>query len=211
MSYSVAKIFWRDLKHYPSYPNVKERRLIDVNFIVSNSSGSTSVIDLGCGDGYLLIALREFTGITEFYGYDISEKLLQQLTYRWGKTKGLNVDICDFVDVVEFPKTDLTVSMGMFPYIFNINDLESIINAVTSDTFIVRVPCTGQEEDEYIDTYSKDLDAHYSSIYRTKENYLNTLKKFYREVSVERSYSDDIESKYGTKHYYFTCKRRSYE
>jgi len=208
MSYTTAKDFWKDLKQYPSYPNIKERRLIDVNFIVSNSSGSNSVIDLGCGDGYLLIALREFTEITKFYGYDISEKLLQQLVYRWGKTKGLKADVCDFVEVAKFPKTDLTVSMGMFPYIFNVDDLESIIDAVTSDTFIVRVPCTGKEEDEYIDTYSKDLNANYSSIYRTKENYLSILKKFYKEVNVERSYSDDIESKYGTKHYFFVCKEK---
>jgi SAM-dependent methyltransferase len=207
MSYEIAKNFWKGLCNYPKYPNVKERRLIDINFVVNNINNSNSIIDLGCADGYLLLALREFTYIKSFYGYDISQDMLKSLKDRWGNWPGLETKVCDFTEDLVLPKTDITVSMGMFPYIFNDEHLNNILLAIKSNTLIVRTPCTSKSEDEYINTFSDDLKANYSSVYRTPNNYLNILKSFYGDVVVERSYPDEIESKYGTKHFFFVCKR----
>lgn len=207
MSYTVAKNFWSKRKQYPNYPNTKQRRLVDINFIINNIGDLDSILDIGCADGYLLIALREFTDATKFYGYDISEDMLKDLKLRWGLIKKLESKVCDFTKITDFPRTDLTVSMGLFPYIFDYNDLHNILVGIKSNTLIVRVPCTMKDKDEYINTYSEDLNSYYSSVYRTTSNYLSILNEFYTDVNMERAYSDNIESKYGTKHFFFVCER----
>lgn len=208
MSYETARAFWRSRSDYPAYPNVKARRLIDINFIVDNMNSPNSVADLGCADGYLLIALREFSDIDTFYGYDISDNLLSKLKQRWGKSKKLVTVVCDFTENNNFPNTDLTVSMGMFPYIFDNSDLMTILSNIKSNELIVRVPCTSKNEDEYINKYSEDLGSDYSSVYRTVDNYKEIFSKFFNSIKVTRAYPDEIESKYGTKHYFFVCKGR---
>ena len=167
-----------------------------------------SVLDLGCADGYLLIALREFTNAERFYGYDISSELLHTLDLRWGSVKDLNTKVCDFTEDIDFPQTDLTLSMGLFPYIFDDQDLHNILASIKSNSLIVRVPCTLNDHDEYINKYSEDLCSEYSSIYRTAQNYTSILKTFYKKIGRERSYPDNIESKYGTKHFFFVCEER---
>lgn len=207
MSYEVAKTFWCKRKQYPNYKNTKQRRFLDVSFIMKYIKNPNSVLDLGCADGYLLIALREFTEIEKFYGCDICENLLNKLKLRWGPDKNIETKVYDFTKDTNYPQTDLTLSMGLFPYIFDRNDLCNILQNIKSDILIVRCPCTMQTQDEYINTYSNDLGTEYSSIYRTTQNYLDILKLFYTNVHFERSYPDEIESDYGTKHFFFVCKR----
>ena len=208
MSYKISKGFWQNVKRYPDYPNTKQRRLIDVNFIVSNVTNLNSVLDLGCADGYLLIALREFTDAKKFYGYDISENLLHKLGLRWGKVKGLELKVCDFTNNTNYPQVDLTLSMGLFPYIFDYTDLYNIIANIKSNKFIVRAPCTVKDQDDYINTYSEDLLSNYSSIYRTTQSYLSILRIFYTNIYIEKAYPNEIESKYGTKQFFFVCEGR---
>lgn len=210
MSYEIAKNFWKSIKKYPNYPNTKERRLIDLNFILNNNTyiidNINSILDIGCADGYLLITLREFTNINDFYGYDISPEMIDLLIKRWGKIGNLNTYICDFTKNIIFPKVDLTLSMGMFPYIFEDDDLFNILKSLNTKVLIVRTPCTLKEKNEYINTYSANLKSEYSSIYRTVDNYINLFKKVFNSVTVVRAYPDNIESSFGTKHYFFVCK-----
>lgn len=208
MSYNVAKNFWKSRDAYPKYPNVKQRRLIDFNFIMNNIDSIKSVIDLGCADGYLLIALREFTDIELFYGYDISQPLLLKLEDRWGEHKNLITKVQDFTTLIDFPCTDLTISLGMFPYIFESKDLCNLLSKIKSKELIVRTPCSMSGSNEYINVYSNELESEYSAIYRTVNNYVEILKLFFRDISVESSYPDVIESKYGTKHFFFVCRER---
>jgi SAM-dependent methyltransferase len=207
MSYETARNFWISRDKYPDYPNTKRRRLIDINFIVPFTEEANSILDLGCADGYLLVALREFTDIEKFYGYDISSKMIELLVSRWGDYKELYVKSCDFSKRIEFPKTSLTTSMGMFPYIFNQEDLDQILENIISNTLLVRVPCSTDGEDIYIDKYSDELKSNYSSVYRTPENYKKIFEKFFSEITISRAYEDSIESKYGTKHFFFVCRR----
>jgi hypothetical protein len=151
------------------------------------------------------VALREFTDIENFFGFDISIEMLQSLKYRWGQRDNLHISVCDFSKDMSFPETDLTTAMGVFPYIFEQEDLEQLLNNVKSNTLIVRVPCSVEGGDVYINKYSDDLDSEYSSIYRTPDKYEDTFIKFFSTVMLERAYPDDIESKYGTKHYFFVC------
>jgi len=207
LNYSTAETFWRSRTEYPNYPNTKQRRLIDANFIVKEVSDCKSVFDAGCGDGSILISLREFTNIDTFYGYDISSALLDNLLNRWGSCCSLTTKIVNLSDFKDFPQTDVTLSLGMFPYIFNDEDLETLILNFKSNLLIVRAPCSVGSEREVINKFSEDLGAHYSAVYRTELEYRNILAKNFEVCGVERAYPDAIESKFGTKHFFFMCRR----
>lgn len=208
MSYKTAKDFWKYVDYYPDYPNTDVRRQIDIDFVSSRVENVKSVLDLGCADGHLLLALRSFIQIEKFYGYDISPGLLKVLRTSWGNRVGLKTNLCDFTKQIKYPNTDLTIAMGLFIYIFDYFDLYNILDSVKSQKLIIRIPCTMKNQDEYINTYSKDLSANYSAVYRTTQNYLDILKIFYANVHMKRAYPDEIESKYGTKHFFFVCERR---
>lgn len=203
----VALDFWKNRKHYPSYPNVLQRRLIDTNFVVSKSIGARSVLDIGCGDGSMLISLREFTEMELFYGYDVSTILIKKLLGRWGNVLRLKTKVVNLVGLEKLPRTDVALALGSFPYIFDNNHLHNILENIKSNLLIVRAPCTLNEDDEIINKFSDDLGSNYASIYRTVGNYISILSEHFIVSEINRSYSDEIESKYGTKHFFFVCER----
>jgi len=209
MSYETAKQFWTNRKSYPKYPNLNERRLIDVNFVINNINNPKSLLDIGCGDGYLIRVLRELTSIEAFHGNDLSEKLVKNFQDNWGKSmnSSLTLSTGSIFDNVILP-TDVTLSMGSLLYIFGANNLHKLVSMLKSDMFIVRSPCTLKEVDEYIDVYSDQLKSKYSAVYRTVKTYLDVFKSFYKYVEVTKAYPDEIESKYGTKHFYFVCNKK---
>jgi trans-aconitate methyltransferase len=205
----TAQCYWKTTAHYPSYPHLHTRRLADVNFIVSKLSSQKSILDLGCGDGSMLIALREFTDLSSFYAYDLSEQLLTFLRRRWGDDLRLKTCSTDFSTITQLPITDVTLALGSFPYIFSDNELLGLLSKITSPLLIVRTPCTLQENAEIINTFSENLNAQYAAIYRTVEHYTMLLSHYFLITEVTRAYDDSIESPFGTKHYFFTCKRKS--
>lgn len=207
-NYEVAEVFWTNKKDYPAFPNTLKRRLIDVNFVVNKVLDMSSVLDLGCGDGALLLSLREFTELKKFYGYDISSGLLKILKNKWGKYPGLITKAGDFIKYKKFPKVDLTLSFGAFPFIFEETDLHNLLEKITSDILIVRSPCTLLKDDEIINKYSEELNEQYASIYRTPGSYISILSEHFTVCEIHRAYPDKIESKYGTKHFFFVCRRR---
>jgi len=209
-NYEVAKRFWQSREDYPNYPNTLQRRFIDTSYVLPWVVDAKSLVDLGCGDGSMIIVLREFTKINTFFAFDISQKLLDRLVVKYGNYEDDAILIAKASDFTksEFPKADATISMGSFLYVFEYEDLNNILANIRSNTFIVRVPCTMKSQDEYINTYSEDLGSDYSAVYRTTSNYFSIFSKYFTKVHMERAYSDDIESKYGTKHYFFRCDRR---
>jgi SAM-dependent methyltransferase len=201
----AAKTFWEASGFYPSYPFIKERRKYELDYLLEHIPNETeSLLDLGCGNGSTTILLRELTYIKKFYCYDISTEMLntigenrdsELITQRWD---GNNQEY-------DFPAADVTISMNMFPYIFDDAILESIIANVQSDVFLVRVTCDSARLE--IEKYSADLGKHYAACYRTPIEYLKILDKYYTNVTVTRAFPDEIESHYGSKQYFFTCKR----
>lgn len=206
----TALNFWRSREHYPDYPNTLQRRFIDTNFIINRISGLKSILDLGCGDGAMLLALREFTELEHFYGYDVSAELLSKLSRRWGDWQGLTAEVVDIVQLTSLPATDVVISMGMFPYVFEEAQLLHLLEIINSDLLIVRTPCTLKKEDECINKYSEDLGANYAAIYRTVENCKSILSQKFEVTQIDRSYPNEIESKYDTKQFFFVCKKRGH-
>jgi SAM-dependent methyltransferase len=206
-NYKTALDFWEKRKRYPNYPNTLQRRLIDTNFVVSKSADANSVLDIGCGEGSMLLSLREFTKIELFYGYDISPSLIKRLVDRWGNVPGLKVKIVNLIILRELPMTDITLALGSWPYIFDDDHLHKILGNIKSNLLIVRAPCTLGKDDEIINKFSEDLGENYASIYRTRDNYISILSKHFSVCEVSRAYPDEIESKYGTKHFFFVAKK----
>lgn len=203
--YKTAKKFWTHRVDYPNYPYVLHRRLIDVNYVVQRTQELSSILDLGCGDGSLLLSLREFTRIKKYYGYDISRKLLNILKNKWGKYPGLIVKETDFIHD-KLPKVDVITSFGSFSYVFEDKQLHAVLENVNSSLLIVRASCTLKKENEVINKFSEELGAEYACIYRTVNNYMAILSDHFIVSEVDRAYSDEIESKYGTKHFFFVCR-----
>lgn len=204
--YDTAKKFWTDRVDYPNYPYVLHRRLIDLNYVAQRTRSLNSILDLGCGDGSLLLSLREVTQIRKFYGYDISNNLLNMLKNKWGDSPGLTVKETDFL-CDNLPEVDATTSLGSFSYVFEDQQLHDVLNNVNSSLLIVRASCTLKKENELIKTFSQDLGAEYASIYRTVNNLISILNEHFIVSEVDRAYPDEIESKYDTKHFFFLCKR----
>ena len=203
----VAYNFWTSKEKYPDYPHVLKRRLIDVAHVAPLVQDAQSVLDIGCADGYMLVALREFTKISKFYAYDLSENLLTLLRNKWGNYRFLETKATDLLSVSIFPSVDVTLSLGAFPYIFNDDKLRSMVSRIQSNCFIVRTPCSTDTERIVINKYSEDLGEQYASVYRTVDEYVNVLAEYYNVEDIFRAYPDEIESKYGTKQYFFVCER----
>ena len=201
MSYEVAKKFWGTINDYPDYPHLLKRRFIDLSFILDYIGESKSILDIGCADCSMLILLRELTTLENLYGVDISRKMMRI-------SPEIKLDVIDVTKDVKFPKTDITICFGMFPYIFDKEHLNNIISNIKSDLFLVRAPCTLKEEDEYINKFSTELNKDYSAIYRKPSSYIKVFLRFFDNIRTMRSYPDELEGKYGTKHYYFICRKK---
>jgi hypothetical protein len=108
-------------------------------------------------------------------------------------------------DKLEFPDTDVSICMNMFPYVFTDEKLSEIVANLKSDLFITRISCDTDRIE--INKFSDDLGRDYSAVYRTVDECVKVFGKHYKEVKVTRAYPDNIESKYNTKQYFFICKR----
>lgn len=200
-----ATAFWEDQKFYPSYQFIKERRKYEIDTLLNHIPIDTkSLLDLGCGNGSTTILLRELTHIKEYHCYDISEGMLS--TIGGTRDSELIVEVFDANDSdYVLPKTDVTICMNMFPYVFDDKRLEYLIKEINSDLFITRITCN--DERLIINSFSEDLGRDYSAIYRTVPEYFEALHVVYPIIEVFRAYPDEIESKYNSKQYFFICKR----
>lgn len=200
MSYEVSKKFWRMINTYPDYPHLLKRRFLDLVCILGNIKNAESILDIGCADCSMLILLQELTPIKRFYGIDISNTMMRT-------RPGLILQVADLTQEYNLPKTDVTTCFGMFPYIFEKEDMCNILKNIKSDLFLVRAPCTSHKIDEYINKFSVELNNEYSAIYRTVDSYKKIFSSVFNVIETLRAYPDEIEGNYGTKHYYFICRK----
>ncbi len=201
----VSKTFWEGTEFYPSYPFVKERRAYEMNYLLKHiPTNAESLLDLGCGNGSTTIILRELTYIKKYFCYDIGPGMLA--TIGGNRDSELITKVWDANDGdFNFPEADVTISMNMFPCIFDDEAVENIIKNIKSDIFLVRITC--EKERLEINKFSEDLGHNFAACYRTVMDYADIMNKYFTEVEITRAFPDEIESKYGSKQYFFTCKR----
>ena len=203
----VAEAFWQTRREYPPVIHNFQRRYLELGIILDYIDGIESILDLGCGEGYILLLLRELTDIKLYYGYDISQIFINNLIDRWGNYAGLNAHVVNYTTTNKFPVADMSICMGSMLYIFDDNALKHMLKNLKSKMFICRVPCSMDDRVE-IDKFSKEFDANYAAVYRTIPEYIDMLSESFEIKSIDRCYPDDIESKHGTKQFFFVCKRR---
>ena len=68
----VAAKFWETRCEYPPVIHNFQRRYLDLGIILDYIDGVESILDLGCGEGQVLLMLRELTAIKDYHGYDLS-------------------------------------------------------------------------------------------------------------------------------------------
>jgi len=196
-----SKQFWKKQKEYPDFGNTKERRLYELNYLVPHLKKTKSILDLGCGDGSLIKCLMELTDIKKYYAYDISNNLMKHIPDKVTKKE---YDIYSFESL---PKTEVTIMSGVSYCIFEDDIIENLLNNIESDILYIRDPLTLKNKRENIRTYSKKLKSEYAACYRTISEYIKMLKNW-KITEINRIYPDSIESKFGTKQFYFKCIRK---
>ena len=93
---------------------------------------------------------------------------------------------------------------AVLPYLFEDDEVHALLRQISSPLLFVRSPCGN---DERVDTFSEELQARYKSRYRSVEQIESLLREHYTDVTSDRVYPDEIESKFGTKQWYFTARR----
>ena len=188
----------------------KVRRLRDLNFIAERTAGAESIIDIGCGDGGTMMALREVSGISEFHMWDQSRPFIRELRRRWGRHPArLHARAADLSrnPLPAIPETDVAVLLGVTPYLFSDVDVHRLLDALPAKKVILRSPCTMLPEDEVVSTYSEALGAEYAAIYRTVPNLTAMLGRRHNILESGRIWPDEIESKFGTRQFVFVLAR----
>lgn len=203
----TAEKFWKNREKYPPVIYNFQRRYLDIGVIIENITNVNSILDLGCGEGQVLLILRELTDIKNYYGYDLSSVFIKNLINRWGNWSGLRTKIINFTTFDEFPKTDMCVCMGVLLYIYSDILLKDMFKCIKSKVFIVRAPCSLDDRLE-IDKFSEEFEENYAAVYRTIPEYISILSESFDIKSIDRCYPDEIESKYGSKQYFFVCENR---
>ncbi len=205
---NTAEKFWKTRKKYPPVTCNYQRRYLDLGMILNHINGVNSVLDLGCGEGQVLLMLRELTNINKYYAYDLSQIFISNLIKRWGYCSKLKAHTVNFTTTVDFPKTDMCICMGVMLYVLDDNDLKHMLSNIKSKKFICRVPCNLGVDRIEIDKFSKDYGDNYAAVYRTIPEYISILSEYFNIKSIDRCYPDEIESKYGSKQFFFVCERK---
>jgi hypothetical protein len=203
----TAKRFWRNQAAYPHWDDTKIRRYYDVQFIVPRLGAAETYCDAGCGDGGTALAIREVSNIKHFYLYDQSTAFISGIKRLWGDSPvQLTAEVRELP--APLPKSDVVALFGVLPFLFDDEQLASWLGSIPSDRLLIRTPCTMLAEDELIDTHSEALGAQYAALYRTLPNTLAILGTHFTAEEVMRIWPDEIESKFGTKQFVFSCRRR---
>lgn len=202
---NTAHNFWNSSINYPSYnAPIEKRREYEVDYLLKHLNSTKTLLDLACGDGSLVKILQIKTNIEHFFCYDFSETLLDNITCSDSITK-CNYDV--ITSNTELPVSDATICAGLLPFIFKDQDILNLLSKIKSDILLIRAPCSIDGDNILVDGFSQDLNRNYSSLYRTVENVSKLLSRYFKVNSVSRIYPDELESKYGTKQFYFHCSK----
>jgi SAM-dependent methyltransferase len=198
MMKNTAHQFWKNATEYPNFDNVKQRRFCEINYLVPRITGK-SILDLGCGDGSLLNCLINLVDFDKVYGFDLSENLIKNLH------PSINKKVFDFYSYCEsdLPVVENTILSSSIQYIFDDSIVLKLLSDLKTKKIFIRSTCTLSKNRILVDSYSDALRDNYSCVYRTVPEIIDILQENYTLECIDRVYPDNIESKFGTKQFYF--------
>ena len=201
----TAEKFWKTRTEYPPVIHNYRRHYLDLGIVLDYIDGVDSILDLGCGEGQMLLMLRELTDIQIYYGYDLSQIFISNLINRWGDHPGLEARTLNFSKNTS-PSVDMCICMGAMLYVSD-DDFRYILSNIKSRLFICRVPCALNNR-VTIDKFSEEFNDNYAAVYRTIPEYMSILSEFFSIKTIDRCYPDEIESEYGSKQFFFVCTNK---
>ncbi len=199
-----AAKFWKGKQKYPYGPVIKRRRLHELDLLAPKLDGVRSLIDIGCGDGALIKCLQQLTGVETFHAWDINPAPLTDI-------KGIRpkaFDIYDSADIL--PSVDFAIFAGVAPFVFEDDVLKRFLADVAeaSPRLYLRAPCSMTGQAIKVAKFSEELGEDYFSFYRTPQQIEAMLFAHWSMIEHGRSYPDEIESRHGTKQFYWLCGRK---
>lgn len=199
----TAKAFWRTRLAYPEYGTIKVRRRQELATLLPmiDRARARSVLDIGCGDGSTMACIRALTDVEKVTGCDISANLAG------AHPGGGEFFIYDATAGGYLPHAEFAICAGVLPFIFEDSQVDRLLSKIQSPTIYVRAPCSIGGDDIHVNGYSEKLGAEYSSVYRTRDHVSSLLDGRFETIQHGRSYTDDIESEFGTKQFYWLCER----
>ena len=198
MSTETARSYWQSQQQYP-FAFTRRRRLFELDYLVPRLQRveGNRLLDLGCGDGSLLECLLRLTDFDEFHGYDVAAALLQQIDPR------VTTKVYDITRPGPLPEVDATIVAGVIQYVFDDDTIDRLLARVTSPVVWIRSTCTLRGRREEVENDG------YASCYRTVPETFELIARHFEVTAVDRIYPDEIESKFGTKQFYFEGRRRT--
>jgi SAM-dependent methyltransferase len=198
MTTETARAYWQAQQHYP-FEFTRRRRIHELDYLVPrlHRVQGKRLLDLGCGDGSLLECLLRLTDFEEFHGYDVAAGLLANIDPR------VHTRVYDITRPGPLPVVDATIIAGVIQYVFDDAVVDELLSRITSSVVWIRSTCTLQPAREEV------VDGDYASCYRTVPETHELIARHFAVVSIDRVYPDEIESKFGTKQFYFEGRRRA--
>jgi 2-polyprenyl-3-methyl-5-hydroxy-6-metoxy-1,4-benzoquinol methylase len=198
MSTEIASSYWKGQGQYP-FDFTRRRRLHELNYLVPrlNEIEGRRLLDLGCGDGSLLECLLRLTDFEEFYGVDIAADLMRDIDPR------VKTSVFDIASPSPLPEVDALICAGVIQYVFDDTTVADLFGRLKAPVIWVRSTCTLKPERENVHR------GDYASSYRTVPETHALISEHFEVTAVDRVYPDEVESKFGTKQFYFEARQRA--
>lgn len=171
------------------------------------------VLDLGCGAGRWAQVIAPF--VSHYLGIDFSEPLLEAARARVQKAEfqTMNIAVFEPGKLAVQPPFTLVICSGILAYI-NDSDVKALFRHVSRITaeqsrLYIREPVAKDRRLTLNRYWSEELQAYYSAVYRTSEDYID----FFKELNGFRLHRDStpfpphLQNRTETEQRYFILKR----
>ena len=111
--------------------------------------------------------------------------------------------VIDIASPAPLPEVDAVICAGVIQYVFEDAAVAALLARIRAPVIWIRSTCTLLPERENVERDG------YASCYRTVPETHALISENHRVTGVDRVYPDEVESKFGTKQFYFEARRRN--
>ena len=206
----VSRDFWAKQVNYPGYDYIKDRRMYELLYTLPKIKefNPKTIVDIGCGTGSTVTLLRELSYTEKYYCYDVAPGMLSAIDCNPDRDSEVVTGVIDFTEEnYELPENvDFCICYGLLQCIDD-DSVKRVLSRISAKKALFRSACE-LEKRNVINTYSEKLGSDYGCSYRTIDEYYQLFEEAgFKVISHVRCYPDVIESKFGTKQYFFDCEK----